>query len=79
MAKNKQSVPPASVAPAQPAPAGGPPLPPPHPPQQAKASPKRRPSPHLKHDQLIKRPGEKMHIAKHALLPHQQQPKLPQK
>jgi hypothetical protein len=49
-------------------------FPPPHPPRQAKKPPKRRPAPHKRHDQVMRRPNEPMHLANHSLQPHHMQP-----
>jgi hypothetical protein len=49
-------------------------LPPPHPPHQAKKPPKPRPAPHKRHKQLMRRPNEPLHLARHALQPHPAQP-----
>ncbi len=49
-------------------------LPPPHPPRQAKKPPKPRPAPHKRHDQVMRRPNEPLHLAKHSLQPHPVQP-----
>jgi len=53
-------------------------LPPPHPPRQAKAPPRQRAAPHLRHDQVMKRPNEPLHLASHSLQPHPVQPEKPE-
>ncbi len=44
----------------------------PHPPHQAKHPGRARPAPHMRpaHEQTMKRPHEKLHLAKHGLHPH---------
>jgi len=52
------------------------PAPPPHPPRQPVHFGRPRPSPHLRppHEQTMKRPAEKLHLAQHRMHPHPDQP-----
>jgi hypothetical protein len=52
------------------------PAPPPHPPRQPVHFGRPRPSPHLRpsHEQTMKRPAEKLHLAHHHMHPHPDQP-----
>lgn len=45
---------------------------PPHPPRQAKHPGRRQPAPHLRpaHEQVMKRPNEHIHLARHVMHGH---------